>query len=270
MRLLHVGANLFRHGDAHRESRWRAKLCHRESGGSPASLDRCGDPRTDERQYLSLRRLSEHLGGHQASGGSANMKAFTYERANSLIDAAAASAKPGAKLIAGGTNLLDLMKLQVETPNHIVDVNRLPLDKIEDTQDGGLRIGAMVRNSDLAADRRVRQRYGVLSRALLAGASAPLPNQATTGRNLLQLTRCYYFHDVTQPRQQRSPGYGCAALSGINRIHAILGASDHCIATNPSDMAVAMRALDAKVEAVNADGEARIIPIAEFGTQRWG
>ena len=156
------------------------------------------------------------------------------------------------------------MKLQVETPSELVDINRLPLDKIEETPDGGLRVGALVRNSDLAADPRVRQRYGVLSRALLAGASAQLRNKATTGGNLLQRTRCYYFYDVTKPCNKRNPGSGCAALAGFNRIHAILGASDHCIATHPSDMAVAMRALDAKVETVNGEGEARVIPIAEF------
>jgi xanthine dehydrogenase YagS FAD-binding subunit len=192
------------------------------------------------------------------------MKAFTYRRADSPAHAADAAAKPGAKLIAGGTNLLDLMKLQVETPSELIDINRLPLDKIEDTPDGGLRIGAMVRNSDLAADERVRQRYGVLSRALLAGASAQLRNKATTGGNLLQRTRCYYFYDVAKPCNKRQPGSGCAALAGFNRIHAILGASDHCIATNPSDMAVAMRALDAKVETVDASGHARAIPIADF------
>ena len=192
------------------------------------------------------------------------MKAFTYERANSLAQAAAASAKPGAKLIAGGTNLLDLMKLQVETPNHLVDINRLPLDKVEDTTEGGLRIGAMVRNSDLAADQRVRQRYGVLSRALLAGASAQLRNKATTGGNLLQRTRCYYFYDVTKPCNKRDPGSGCAALGGFNRIHAILGASDQCIAVYPSDMAVAMRALDASIETVDAENATRAIPIAQF------
>jgi xanthine dehydrogenase YagS FAD-binding subunit len=192
------------------------------------------------------------------------MKAFTYERANSLAQAATASAKPGAKIIAGGTNLLDLMKLQVETPTQLIDINRLPLDKIEDTPEGGLRIGALVRNSDLAADRRVRQRYGVLSRALLAGASAQLRNKATTGGNLLQRTRCYYFYDVTKPCNKRNPGSGCAALGGFNRIHAVLGANDQCIATNPSDMAVAMRALDARVETVNAAGDARIIQIADF------
>jgi len=192
------------------------------------------------------------------------MKAFTYQRADSAADAAAAAVKPGAKIIAGGTNLLDLMKLQVETPSALIDINRLPLDKIEDTPDGGLRVGAMVRNSDLAADPRVRQRYGVLSRALLAGASAQLRNKATTGGNLLQRTRCYYFYDVTKPCNKRSPGSGCAALAGFNRIHAILGASEHCIATHPSDMAVAMRALDAKVETIDRDGEGRAIPIAEF------
>jgi xanthine dehydrogenase YagS FAD-binding subunit len=192
------------------------------------------------------------------------MKAFTYERADSPAQAASALAKPGAKVLAGGTNLLDLMKLQVETPGHLVDINRLPLDKIDNTPDGGLRIGAMVRNSDLAADLRVRQHYGVLSRALLAGASAQLRNKATTGGNLLQRTRCYYFYDITKPCNKRNPGSGCAALDGFNRIHAVLGASNQCIATNPSDMAVAMRALDARVETINAEGQPRVIPIAEF------
>src|SRR3982075_799696 len=192
------------------------------------------------------------------------MKAFSYQRADSAAHAAAAAMKPGAKIIAGGTNLLDLMKLQVETPSELVDISRLPLDRIEETADGGLRIGALVRNSDLAADARVRQRYGVLSRALLAGASAQLRNKATTGGNLLQRTRCYYFYDVTKPCNKRNPGSGCAALAGFNRIHAVLGASDHCIATHPSDMAVAMRALDAKVETVDAKGTTRQIPIAEF------
>jgi xanthine dehydrogenase YagS FAD-binding subunit len=192
------------------------------------------------------------------------MKSFTYERADSVSRAAAALAKPGAKVIAGGTNLLDLMKLQVESPSQLVDISRLPLDKIEETPEGGLRIGATVRNSDLAADPRVRRHYGLLSRALLAGASAQLRNKATTGGNLLQRTRCYYFYDVTKPCNKREPGSGCAALGGLNRIHAILGASDQCIATHPSDMAVAMRALDANVEAVNAAGETRAIPIAEF------
>ena len=192
------------------------------------------------------------------------MKSFTYERADSPAQAAAALAKPGVKAIAGGTNLLDLMKLQIETPSQLVDINRLPLDKIEDTPEGGLRVGALVRNSDLAADPRVRQHYGVLSRALLAGASAQLRNKATTGGNLLQRTRCYYFYDVTKPCNKRNPGSGCAALDGFNRIHAVLGASNQCIATNPSDMAVAMRALDARVETINAEGQPRVIPIAEL------
>jgi xanthine dehydrogenase YagS FAD-binding subunit len=192
------------------------------------------------------------------------MKAFTYQRADSATHAAAAALKPGARIIAGGTNLLDLMKLQVETPSQLIDINRLPLDKIEETPDGGLRVGALVRNSDLAADPRVRQRYGVLSRALLAGASAQLRNKATTGGNLLQRTRCYYFYDVTKPCNKRNPGSGCAALAGFNRIHAVLGASNECIATHPSDMAVAMRALDARVETVNREGETQVIPIAEF------
>jgi xanthine dehydrogenase YagS FAD-binding subunit len=191
------------------------------------------------------------------------MRAFTYQRADSVTHAAAAI-KSGTKVIAGGTNLLDLMKLQVETPSSLIDINRLPLDQIEETPDGGLRIGALVRNSDLAADPRVRQRYGVLSRALLAGASAQLRNKATTGGNLLQRTRCYYFYDITKPCNKRNPGSGCAALAGFNRIHAILGTSDHCIATHPSDMAVAMRALDANIETVNHNGDGKVIPIAEF------
>lgn len=192
------------------------------------------------------------------------MKAFSYGRARSLADAAATANKPGFKIIAGGTNLLDLMKLQVETPSALVDINRLPLDKIEETSEGGLRIGALVRNSDLAADPRVRQHYGVLSRALLAGASAQLRNKATTAGNLLQRTRCYYFYDITKPCNKRVPGSGCSALAGFNRIHAILGGSEACIATHPSDMAVAMRALDAKVETTDHEGRTRAIPIAGF------
>jgi xanthine dehydrogenase YagS FAD-binding subunit len=193
------------------------------------------------------------------------MKAFTYERATSAKDAAAkAAAHKGAKFIAGGTNLLDLMKLEVEAPTHLIDVNNLGLDQIVDTPEGGLRIGTQVRNSDLAADPRVRQRYGVLSRALLAGASGQLRNKATTGGNLLQRTRCYYFYDTTKPCNKREPGSGCSAIDGYNRILAVLGTSPKCIATYPSDMAVAMRALDAVVETVSPDGSTRAIPIAEF------
>ncbi|MBR1156741.1 xanthine dehydrogenase family protein subunit M [Bradyrhizobium sp. JYMT SZCCT0428] len=193
------------------------------------------------------------------------MRSFTYERANSPAEAAAAAArKQGAKFIAGGTNLLDLMKLEIETPAHLIDVNRLGLDKIEPTADGGLRVGALVRNTDLAADERVRRDYGVLSRALLAGASGQLRNKATTAGNLLQRTRCPYFYDTNQPCNKRQPGSGCAAIGGVSRQHAVIGASEACIATHPSDMAVAMRALDATVETIQADGAARKIPIAEF------
>jgi xanthine dehydrogenase YagS FAD-binding subunit len=193
------------------------------------------------------------------------MKAFTYERATSAKDAAAkAAAHTGAKFIAGGTNLLDLMKLEVEAPTHLIDVNHLGLDKIEDKPDGGLRIGTQVRNSDLAADPRVRQRYGVLSRALLSGASGQLRNKATTGGNLLQRTRCYYFYDTTKPCNKREPGSGCSAIDGYNRILAVVGTSPKCIATHPSDMAVAMRALDAVIETVAPDGSTRAIPIADF------
>ncbi|MET0256390.1 MAG: xanthine dehydrogenase family protein subunit M [Luteibacter sp.] len=193
------------------------------------------------------------------------MKQFTYERAGTLADAtAAATAQRRTRFIAGGTNLLDLMKLEVETPEHVVDINRLGLDAIEDTPDGGLRIGALVRNSDLAADPRVRERYPVLSRALLAGASGQLRNKATTGGNLLQRTRCYYFYDTAMPCNKRNPGSGCAAIGGFNRIHAVVGASESCIATHPSDMAVAMRVLDATVHTVSAAGRERAIPIADF------
>jgi xanthine dehydrogenase YagS FAD-binding subunit len=193
------------------------------------------------------------------------MKAFTYERAHSPAEAAAAAAHtPGARFIAGGTNLLDLMKLQIETPRHLIDVNRLGLDKIEPTDQGGLRIGAMVRNTALAANDRVRRDYGVLSRALLAGASGQLRNKATTAGNLLQRTRCPYFYDTNQPCNKRTPGSGCAAIGGFSRQLAVIGVSDACIATHPSDMAVAMRVLDASVETVSADGATRAIPIADF------
>ena len=193
------------------------------------------------------------------------MKPFTYERPASAAQAAAAAlAQPGAKFIAGGTNLLDLMKLEIETPLHLIDVNPLGLDKIEPLSNGGVRVGALVRNTDLAADPRIRRDYGVLSRALLAGASAQLRNKATTAGNLLQRTRCPYFYDTNQPCNKRVPGSGCSALAGYSRQHAIIGASDACIATNPSDMAVAMRVLDAQVDTVRADGSVRTIPIASF------
>jgi xanthine dehydrogenase YagS FAD-binding subunit len=193
------------------------------------------------------------------------MRAFTYERAQSPAEAAAAAASnEGARFIAGGTNLLDLMKLEIETPTHLIDVNGLALDGIDPTPDGGLRIGALVRNTDLAADERVRRDYGLLSRTLLAGASGQLRNKATTAGNLLQRTRCPYFYDTNLPCNKRQPGSGCAAIDGFSRQHAVVGASDACIATHPSDMAVAMRVLDAEVETVRPDGTTRAIPIAEF------
>jgi len=193
------------------------------------------------------------------------MKPFTYERATTPAQAAAAVVRqPGARFIAGGTNLLDLMKLQIETPPHLVDVNALGFDTIATTPDGGLRIGALVRNTDLAADARVRRDYAVLSRALLAGASGQLRNKATTAGNLLQRTRCPYFYDTHQPCNKRQPGTGCSAVGGFSRQLAVIGASPACIATHPSDMAVAMRVLDASVETVDADGRARTIPIADF------
>jgi len=195
------------------------------------------------------------------------MKAFTFERAKTPADAAAAIERnPNAKFIAGGTNLLDLMKLQIETPTHLVDINELELDRIEDTPAGGLRIGALVRNTDLAADARVRRDYSVLTRALVAGASGQLRNQATTAGNLLQRTRCPYFYDTNQPCNKREPGSGCGAINGVSRQHAVVGVSNACIATHPSDMAVALRVLDATVETVRADGRERSIPIADFHT----
>ena len=193
------------------------------------------------------------------------MKAFTYERVKTPAEAAASAQRtPGAKFIAGGTNLLDLMKLEIETPSHLIDVNGLALDKIEPTTEGGLRIGALVRNTDLAADQRIRRDYAVLSRALLAGASGQLRNQATTAGNLLQRTRCPYFYDTNQPCNKRLPGSGCAALDGFSRQHAVIGASKACIATHPSDMAVGMRLLDAVIETVSPDGRERKIPLAKF------
>ena len=192
------------------------------------------------------------------------MKTFTYEKAATPEEAVRDIDRPSAKFIAGGTNLLDLMKLQVETPGKLVDISRLPLGEIEQRDDGGLTIGALVPNSDLAADPRVIDGYEVLSRALLAGASGQLRNKATTGGNLLQRTRCYYFYDTASPCNKREPGSGCAAIGGFNRILAILGTSDRCIATHPSDMAVAMRALDATIVTLKADGDKRRIAIGDF------
>ncbi len=193
------------------------------------------------------------------------MKPFTYERATTPAAAVAAYARtPGTRFIAGGTNLLDLMKLQIETPAHLVDVGPLKFDRIEQTSDGGLRIGAQVTNTNLAADPRVRRDYGVLSRALVAGASGQLRNKATTAGNLLQRTRCPYFYDTNQACNKRAPGSGCAALGGVSRQLGVIGTSQACIATHPSDMGVAMRVLDARVETVGAGGATRTIPIADL------
>ena len=193
------------------------------------------------------------------------MRAFTYQRATSPADAAALVARtPNAKFIAGGTNLLDLMKLEIETPVALIDVNGLALDKIAATSDGGLRIGALVTNTDLASHATVRRDYGVLTRAIMAGASAQLRNKATTAGNLLQRTRCSYFYDTNQPCNKRLPGSGCSAIGGYTRQLAVIGVSDACIATYPGDMAVAMRLLDASVETVAPNGAKRVIPIADF------
>ncbi|HWV11844.1 MAG TPA: xanthine dehydrogenase family protein subunit M [Sphingobium sp.] len=191
------------------------------------------------------------------------MRPFTYSRAASVEDAVAAGSS-GGRFIAGGTNLLDLMKLQIETPSRLIDVNHLGLNRIEATPEGGLRIGAMVRNTALAAHKDVRRDYAVLSRALLAGASGQLRNKATTAGNLLQRTRCPYFYDTRMPCNKRKPGSGCGAVQGVSRSLAIVGTSDACIAQHPSDMAVAMRVLDATVDTVAADGARRSIPIADF------
>ena len=192
------------------------------------------------------------------------MKTFDYVRATSPEEAAELfAARPGARYLGGGTNLVDLMKLGVERPETLVDVSRLPLDEVQELPDGSLRVGATVRNSDLAAHPAVRARYPVLSQALLAGASGQLRNAATTGGNLLQRTRCPYFQDVSKPCNKRSPGSGCGAREGVHRDHAVLGHSPHCIATHPSDMAVALAALDARVELYGTEG-ARSVPVAEF------
>ena len=192
------------------------------------------------------------------------MRSFTYERATDAHAAVAAATRPGAKFISGGTNLLDLMKLDIERPTHLVDISRLPLRDIEELSDGGLRIGAQAANSDVAGDPRVRTRYPVLSQALVSGASGQLRNQASTGGNLLQRTRCPYFYDTAAGCSKRNPGSGCSAIGGFNRIHAILGFSDSCIATHPSDMAVAMTALEARIELLAADGSVRRVLISDF------
>ncbi|WP_020698790.1 FAD binding domain-containing protein [Reyranella massiliensis] len=192
------------------------------------------------------------------------MRPFSYERPDDLASAVQAGSQQGAYFIAGGTNLLDLMKVDVERPRHLVDVSRLPLREMEETPGGGLRIGALVSNADLATNEHVRRRYPMLALALLNGASAQLRNQATTAGNLLQRTRCSYFYDVSKPCNKRAPGSGCSALEGYNRMHAVLGGSDACIAVHPSDMAVAMTALRAEVEVQGAEGATRKLAVSEL------
>ncbi|MGO3046425.1 MAG: FAD binding domain-containing protein [Psychrobacter celer] len=192
------------------------------------------------------------------------MKRFEYIRALEPQQAVMFATPKEASFIAGGTNLLDLMKFEIETPTKLVDVTRLELEQIEDTADGGLRIGTLVSNSDLAAHPSVIANYPVLSRAILAGATGQLRNKATTGGNFLQRTRCYYFYHTDSPCNKREPGTGCPAINGENRPLAILGTSDACIAQHPSDMAVAMRLLDATIETAKTDGSTRQIPIKDF------
>jgi xanthine dehydrogenase YagS FAD-binding subunit len=191
------------------------------------------------------------------------MQAFQYEKVDDIGRALNAASAPHTKFVAGGTTLIDLMKLNVERPTTLVDINPLALDKVEKLPDGGLKIGAMVRNSDLAHDAEVQKQYTVLSEALLSGASPQLRNMATTGGNLLQRTRCYYFRDTSYACNKREPGSGCSAIDGHNRIHAILGTSEHCVATHPSDMAVAMMALEATVHIRGPQGE-RAVPLNQF------
>ena len=191
------------------------------------------------------------------------MNPFTYTRAATLAEAVSAGHDDAAHFIGGGTNLIDLMKANVERPAHLVDLTRLPLDTIEGLPDGGLRLGALVTNAATAYDPRVAERYPMLARAILAGASPQLRNVATDGGNLLQRTRCYYFYDTATPCNKRQPGSGCGAIGGVNRIHAILGQSEQCIATHPSDMCVALAALAAVVRVTGPTGE-RTIPFADF------
>src|SRR5437764_13172228 len=253
MRLLHAGPDLFRGRVHQRRSHQRRRR----------------DSRVDERQSLPLWRVSEHRRRDQSRAGegrsSRHMNPFTYARAADPQQAISGlTSQPNSKFLGGGTNLIDLMKMGVEQPTHLVDINRLPLAQIEEMPDGGVRIGGLARNSDVAEHPLIVSRYPVLSQARLAGVSPQLRNLATTGGNLLQRTRCYYFYDPVFPQcNKRVPGSGCGALNGYNRIHAILGQSEQCIATNPSDMNVALAALDAVVRVQGPKGE-REIPIADF------
>src|SRR3979411_25464 len=243
MWLLHARADLFGRRHARRSEGGLAQPRHPGCSVRANRPVRRRDPRAHERQHLSVRRVSQHRRGHSGRcRGSIPMKPFMYERVTDPRAAGAAVSRAGAKFISGGTNLLDLMKLEIERPTHLVDISRLPFRNIEELSDGGLRIGAQAANSAPAADMRVRSRYPVLAEAFLAGASGQLRNKASVGGNLLQRTRCPYFYDTVSDCNKRAPGSGCSAIGGFNRGHAILGASESCIATHPSDMAVAMAA----------------------------
>ena len=221
------------------------------------------DPRTHERQYLPLRRLHEHRGRNPAGDG-VIMTPFHYARASDVADAIRQiAADPSAKFIAGGTNLIDLIKYDVEGPARLIDISQLPLKNVEETVNGGLLIGALVPNSDLAYHPLIEQRYPLLASAILSGASQQLRNMASTGGNLLQRTRCFYFYDTATPCNKRQPGSGCSAIDGVNRINAVLGTSEACIATHPSDMCVALAALEATVHVVGPAG-ARTIAFSDF------
>src|SRR5205823_3319577 len=238
-----------------------AECGERRSERRPCDARRRRDPGAHEWQSLSVRRLCQHRPGNQGGG---TMNPFRYERASDASSAVTTLAQaPTGAFLGGGTNLIDLMKLGVARPDLLVDVTRLPYNRIELLPDGGVRIGAAVRNSDLAADRTIRTRYPLLTQALLSGASGQLRNLATTGGNLLQRTRCVYFQDVSKPCNKRIPGSGCPAREGYHRELAILGASEACVATHPSDMAVAMVALDAMVRVLGPSGE-RSIPLVHF------
>src|SRR5579884_4119421 len=247
MRLLHSGPDLF-----------RGRIDCRRKGQNGRR-----NSRAHERQYLPLRRLSQYRRSNRGSDGTI-MNNFHYSRASDVADAVRQiAADPTAKFIAGGTNLVDLMKEDVERPSRLIDITRLPLKTVEETAEGGLKIGALVPNSDLAYHPLIEQRYPLLASAILAGASAQLRNMASAGGNLLQRTRCYYFYDIATPCNKREPGSGCSAINGLNRIHAILGASEACIATHPSDMCVALAALDAEVHVAGPGGQ-RTIAFADF------
>src|SRR4051812_44286975 len=251
MRLLHAGPDLLgRRPDRRRQGQEQGR-----------------DPRADERQHLPLRRLSQHRRRDRAGDGRDGRQAmnnFEYARASDVAEAVRMkAADPTAKFIAGGTNLVDLMKYHVERPARLIDISRLPLTAVEETGDGGVKIGALVPNSDLAYHPLIERSYPLLSSAILAGASQQLRNMASTGGNLLQRTRCFYFYDTATPCNKREPGSGCSAITGLNRGHAILGTSDACIATHPSDMCVALAALEATVHVTGPSGE-RAIPFADF------